>query len=299
MNEDYLEKKLSVIKKIARWIIGAKKDETIKDCINRKKSKLLKFFYKKKYGSNDIKDALVKLGIEEGDNIIVHSSYREFYNFTGTPNDIIDLLKEIIGDNGTLLMPAYGNSMEYFDVKKSKSKAGVISECFRKELGVIRSECSNFSIAAYGKNAEKYTKEHYKSSYGFDEFSPYYKLANGEKGKVLMFGLGKYPVKNTIFHFAGFLLKDQLDIFRDLLSEHYDAIVVNNAGKQCHRKMITRGNKYRNSSSKMKKIFKLIPEENRKHIKISNLNIVVYDAKVALDTSIKAAYNGITIYKNI
>lgn len=287
------------IRNAVRWILKIREDETIQDGIKRIKSKFFKKFYKQQYGIEDLKDAFIKAGIKPGSNVIVHSAYREFYNFRGTPEDVINLLKELVSEEGTILMPSYGENMKYFNVNNDISKAGVISEYFRQSEGVIRSECSNFSIAAYGKKAIEFTKEHSKSHYGFDEYSPYYLLANEGNGKIVMLGMGKYPVKNTVFHFAGYLLRNEVPIFNNLLCEEYDAVVVNSQGKKAFHKMVTRGSKYKNSSWKMKKMFKMIPVAHRQYIKLSNLDIVVYDAKAALDTAITAAKNGFSIYKNI
>lgn len=288
-----------IIRKVIRSIFKVKENETVEDGLKRVKSKILRIFYKQKYNVDDLKKSLVELGIKKGDNVMVHCAYREFYNFTSTPKSIIELLYELVGEEGTVLMPCYGGNIRCFDVKNDKSAAGVLSENFRKQPGVLRSECSNFSVCAYGKSADAFTKLHYKSCYGFDEFSPYYLFAKSENSKILMLGLGKYPVKNTVFHIAGYLLKGNLPSFRRLLTERYEAIVIDSQGKKRVKQMITRDAKYKNSSRKMKKMFRKIPANKRGYIKISNLDIVLYDAQAALKTSIDAAMDGFTIYKNL
>ena len=51
-------------------------------------------------------EAIKNLGVCEGDILIVHSAYGELRHFGLSPKDIVDLLKSIVGDQGTLAMPA-------------------------------------------------------------------------------------------------------------------------------------------------------------------------------------------------
>lgn len=287
------------IKKLIKALLGIKEDETVKDGLERKKSKIKRLFYRKKFSKDELMLSLQELGISSGDNIMVHCAYREFYNFMGGPTDVIELLLELVGPTGTVLMPCYGPDLYYFDVNNSKSAAGVVSEVFRNYTGVVRSECTNFSICACGMNADYFVMEHKKSCYGFDEYSPYYRFSKSDDSKIIMLGLGKRPVKNTIFHFAGYFLKDSLPIFNNLLSYHYSAILVDRNGLTIKKDMISRGNEVRNSSRGMKRVFDLIPENNRAYRRLSNLDIVVYDAKKAIEVAMEAAKQGIVIYKGL
>ena len=62
------------------------------------------------------------LGVNQGDLLIVHSSYVELLNTKKEPNEIISILKDLVGENGTIAMPAirsYKDEPKYIDYLKT------------------------------------------------------------------------------------------------------------------------------------------------------------------------------------
>lgn len=53
----------------------------------------------------DIVNALQQLGIKSGQNIIVHTSMKSFGFVCGGPQIIIEALIELVGKDGTIIMP--------------------------------------------------------------------------------------------------------------------------------------------------------------------------------------------------
>lgn len=281
------------IKLYLRTILGIRSNESISEGIRRRKIKFEKKIYRKKITKVDLKKILIELGIKKGDNLIVHSSWRQFYNFLGQPEDIIEILKDII-EEGTLLMPSYGKDRTFFDVDKTQSAAGVISEVFRKSEGVLRSKCTHFSMAVFGKEAEYLIKDHFESEYGFDQNSPYFKFINLKESKILFLGLGREPTKISLFHCAGYFLKEQKYYFKKLLSEeYYSKLIVD--GIEYKKKMLIRKKGHANNNKNFKKIFRSISNKNYK--KISNLELVVFDAKEGFQKTIEFAEKKIYCYK--
>ena len=45
------------------------------------------------------------LGLEKGDVVLVHSSYKSFGGVEGGPQTVIDALLSILGEEGTLIVP--------------------------------------------------------------------------------------------------------------------------------------------------------------------------------------------------
>ena len=45
------------------------------------------------------------LGVEEGDTLLVHSSYKSFGEVDGGPQTVIRALEVVLGVDGTLIMP--------------------------------------------------------------------------------------------------------------------------------------------------------------------------------------------------
>ncbi len=270
------------MKGLIRKILHVRKNETIRDYFFRMKTNISKLFYKNKYSSDDIKKVFSDLGIQKGDNLMVHSSWRSFYNFKGTPNDMLELLMNAIGKQGTLAMPCYGDNKFLFDVDNDKSAAGVLSELLRKDKKSIRSKGPHFSCVAHGMNADKITKEHYLSKYGFDSFSPYYKFVMLENSKILMAGLGKNPVKLSLYHLVE-MININLPFYKKLFKKRYSCIVkYKKNNKQIEKKYDDLLEREATVPYK-KNIKKIYSQSFCSHIKISNVDFYLLDAKKALN----------------
>lgn len=170
----------------------------------------------------DILDALEKIGIKNGQSIIVHISMKSFGFVCGGPQIIIEALIESVGEDGTIMMPtqtwknldpSYGvhweEPKEWWDIIRNNWPAydkditltnsmGAVAEMFRKWSGVIRSDHPVRSFAAWGKNANYLVNNHSLSDI-FGETSPVAKLYDLD-GYVLLLGTG-YD-KNTSIHLA-------------------------------------------------------------------------------------------------
>lgn len=283
-----------VIRILLRTILRANKNETINSVIDRKWVKIQKKICRVPISKIDLKNVLISLGISKGDNLMVHASWRQFYNFEGKPEDVIETLKEILGDEGTLLMPSYGSERTFFDIRKTPSSAGVLSEVFRLLPDTYRSACTHFSVCASGKNAPEIISEHFNSEYGFDNLSPYYKFANLDNSKVLFIGLGKEPTKISLFHCAAYVLKDRIPYYQNLLSHKYTSTLIMN-NKEYVKNMVIRKPGHKNDNKVFKKIFRSI--KNRGYIRTSNIDLVILDAKEGLNKAIQFGEKGIYCYK--
>ena len=69
--------------------------------------KIGKIIYHQKYNADDLIKVMCSMGMKEGSIICIHSSMKEFYNFQGTAVEIIDKVLQVIGPDGTLVMPAF------------------------------------------------------------------------------------------------------------------------------------------------------------------------------------------------
>ena len=125
--------------------------------------------------SNDFRRALSSLGIRPGSTVFVHAGLQAFGKLpagmtrTSLCRPIIDVLVRAVGKEGTVVMPTF--NYEFcrgvpFNVQKSRSEVGTLSEFFRRERGVVRSRHPIFSVAAYGKKAKDLT------AVNMDSFGP-------------------------------------------------------------------------------------------------------------------------------
>ncbi|MBI5698831.1 AAC(3) family N-acetyltransferase [Candidatus Saganbacteria bacterium] len=121
----------------------------------------------------------------------MHSSLSRLGFVKGGAKTVIDALLEVLGPEGTLVMPTFGwspNETDTFDCRKSPSRLGAISETFRRRPGVLRSCHPTHSVAAFGPQAEFLVSEHMRSNTPFDHFSPYQKLLK-LNGDILCLGV--------------------------------------------------------------------------------------------------------------
>ncbi|MCM1223612.1 MAG: AAC(3) family N-acetyltransferase [Lachnospiraceae bacterium] len=112
------------------------------------------------YSTEDLKNVLSALGIVAGDSLCVHS---ELFRF-GIPllpkeafnQTICQTLLELIGENGSLLIPTFTYSFcknEVFDVLHTPSLVGMLGQSFLSMPNVRRTHCPIFSFAVKS-NAE-------------------------------------------------------------------------------------------------------------------------------------------------
>ncbi len=138
--------------------------------------------------AKDVTDALVRLGVQKGDTILVHSSYKSPGRVKDGPDGVIAGLEAAIGNEGTLVMPTlcqkdFFNSYKTWHLDKP-SDVGYLTEYFRKLPNVHRSDHATHSVAARGKNAVFLTCEHGAygphlcpfGEYAFADSSPWLKM---------------------------------------------------------------------------------------------------------------------------
>lgn len=170
----------------------------------------------------EIKNELYKLGVKEGQTLMVHTSLCSIGYVCGGAQTIIEALLECTGDSGTVMMPAqswknldpalgvHGNlSEELWPLIRENWPAydkhitptntmGAVAEMFRNWPGTKRSDHPARSVCAWGKYADYLTAAHDLSNI-FGDGSPIGKLYELD-AYVLLIGVG-YD-KNTSLHLA-------------------------------------------------------------------------------------------------
>ncbi len=184
----------------------------------------------------DIVIALQQEGITQGDVLMVHSSFRQIGYVEHGPKTLIDALLRVVGDKGTLMMPAfpavgfnddYLKSKPVFDIQKTPSRMGVVTETFRQMSGVLRSFHPTDSVIARGKDAAFLTKDHFGQLTPYNENSPFFRLCSLH-GKILMIGVGLESLTNL------HTLEDAVGDFRFPVYHKMtvDAVMIDALGQQ-------------------------------------------------------------------
>src|SRR5690348_3742959 len=89
------------------------------------------------FDADDVVSRLRMFGVEEGDTLMVHASWRSGNGFKGRPLEMIGALQRSVGAGGLLVMPSltYHNktSREFLasgvpmDVRRSPSRMGLLT----------------------------------------------------------------------------------------------------------------------------------------------------------------------------
>ncbi len=155
----------------------------------------------------DLVKSFKELGLEAGDVLLVHSSYKSFGGVEGGPQTVIDALLEVLGSEGTLVVPTFTLSFceqfnregkGYFDLDNTPSEMGILTETLRKMPGAKRSLHPIHSFAAYGKLADELSSVSGKSSFGKE--SVFVKL-HELNAKIMVIGV-KYCQCMTFFRYV-------------------------------------------------------------------------------------------------
>jgi aminoglycoside 3-N-acetyltransferase len=146
-------------------------------------------------------DGFRGLGVNEGDTLLVHSSYKSFGEVDGGPQTVIRALEAALGTDrdGTLIMPTFNfdfNKGAPWDVRTTPSKMGVLTELVRVDPRAKRVFHPFYSFAILGKHAEMLGSLRYKSAY--ERNSVFGKLRDLD-GKIMVIGLS-YNNSMTFFH---------------------------------------------------------------------------------------------------
>jgi aminoglycoside 3-N-acetyltransferase len=190
---------------------------------------------------------LKRIGLQAGDKVIVHSSLSKIGYVEGGAKTLADAILDVIGSEGTLLCPCFAHqtfSKYYldtdpvFDVVNSPSRAGAFTEYIRKLPGCKRSFHPTDSVCALGPMADYFTNSHFGQLTPYNEFSPYYRLAQ-QNGKILNIGVPlntsctnlhtledavnfKYPIyHSTIYEVR---MKDELGMLRTMKTKVHDPV---------------------------------------------------------------------------
>ena len=154
--------------------------------------------------------ALEYLGLRPGDLVIVHSSFKSLGLPDVTPADVIASFLDLLGPDGTLMMPTFTyscvgvwNVRPYHAATTPGISNGILTETLRQYPGALRSGHPTYSVAAIGKYAETLTA-------GKEDASPLgrgssYDVAIQLGAKILLLGVGNN--RNSAMHYAEVLAK--------------------------------------------------------------------------------------------
>lgn len=161
---------------------------------------------------------LRRLGIGDGDAVMVHAAFSRVGPVLGGPDTLVDALLDAVGDGGTVLSyqdwelavdvweetGAVRDELRAhvppFDPAASRAARshGILAATVGTRAGVRRSANPGACVAALGARAEAFTADH-PLDFGYGEDSPFARLVEAG-GKVLMVGAPLDTI--TLLHHA-------------------------------------------------------------------------------------------------
>lgn len=143
------------------------------------------------------------MGIAGGDVLVVHSSLKSIGHVIGGAAAVVWALREAVGPRGTILMPSFTYCLKAwrvppFDHASTPSRAGMITEVFRRSPGVIRSQHPTHSVVVCGALARELSHQSLDTPpLGID--SPFDR-ARKAGARILLIGVGQ--TRNSSLHLA-------------------------------------------------------------------------------------------------
>jgi aminoglycoside 3-N-acetyltransferase len=178
------------------------------------------------YGTFDSADLRNHLGKRLGmdfEILMVHSSFNHMQPmYTDSALDLMKMLSAFCGEQRTLVMPAFyfgdprlgGAAATFrqnprFDIRRTPSQMGLVTELFRRSSGVVQSRHPVYRVAARGPLAAALTSGHEHAPSQAGPGSPFDFMA---RHNTLIIGIGKRYDVVTQVHHAEEMLVDRFPV---------------------------------------------------------------------------------------
>jgi len=252
--------------------------------------------------ADDLLAALRCCGVSEGDFVMVHSALDRFGAFKGTPTDVIDVLKRAVGQAGAIMMPTipftrtaveYVSAGAMFDVQRTPSRVGLLTELFRRSGGVLRSLHPTHPVAVWGRDAAELVEGHAGAETPCGPGTPYAKLLDHD-GKIAFLGV---PIDVlTFFHTIEALLERDMP-FSPFTQQVYEVRCRDGSGHEA----VVRTRLFEPSVSRRRTMAPLVPELRRngawRESRAGNLTVIVIPARATLEAAQRLAARGVYCYE--
>jgi aminoglycoside N3'-acetyltransferase len=132
---------------------------------------------------------LKSLGVKQGMDLMVHSSFSSVGQVTGGAETLIDALLQAVGPKGTLMMPSFNHGhAEVYNPLATRTKNGALADAFWRRAEAVRSDHPSHPVAAIGPRAAAWCAGHIEAGV-WDQDSPVGRLLHGG-GYILSIGVG-------------------------------------------------------------------------------------------------------------
>ena len=210
----------------------------------RKKAAPLLLMYYGKYTTSELIAELAKNIPDDFEVLMVHSAFETLLpSFQGSPKELVDGLVSFCGPNRTLVMPSFimggrtYNIEEFykdrpFDVRRTPSEVGMVSELFRRHPGAVRSLHPSCAVCAVGPLAQELTANHEIAKTGIGPESPFGYM---NRHKTAIVGIGvEYFRCLTHVHTAAQYMGDEFPVKFNSKVIEIPVVDLNGNTSSCH-----------------------------------------------------------------
>jgi aminoglycoside N3'-acetyltransferase len=276
------------IKHFAQTFLG---QDDLRGFVRKQKLRLSKKIHRRPVAIAELRQLLIDLGVRRGRTLWVHSSWNEFYNVPLKPSEMIELLRDLLGAEGTLGMPAFPirqDPEKIFLVDKAPVYTGMLCEIFRRQRDVQRSIHLSSSVCAVGPHADYLVRDHHLTDMPWGKNSPFLRLTELD---TRILGLGAGFEYMTPLHAVECILYDEVPFFHRV----FDGTI---------KYRWQRANGESGEHEYRRRIGDIRPLKLRRHFgpdicvdaKISNLRLLAMDAKPFIEHAVMLGRRGITMY---
>ena len=241
------------------------------------------------------------LGLVPGEVVYIHSSVDQL-NLGFPFYRILPLIQNVLGPDGTILFPTYPNrspvsSYDYlkqghvFDVRRTPSFTGLLTELARRHRNAVRSLHPTKSVCAIGPLAHALTATHQQSPYPYDQCSPYYKLVDYD---ARIIGVGVHTTYLSFVYCIDDALKENSPV-QTYYPEIFAAKCINYQGTE--EIVETYAHDMDRVVHDIPSFIKRhIPEETCADLTINGMKFFRAKANALFETMLNLAGQGVTVY---
>lgn len=235
------------------------------------------------------------------DILMVHSSINNLSPLhDGSAMELLKALMEYVGPDRTLVMPAFnfGDDGEgardmlvrtgRFDLRRSPSRMGLMTELFRRSRGVVQSRHPASRVAAIGPRATDLVAGHERTPDGIGPGSPFDYMA---RHNAQILGIGKsFQVMTQVHHVEG-LLEDEWPAPTTTLPP-LPVTVVDSAGET----ELLLGGRQQQWRFNIWKLRSIMSHEQLREWRFHHCPMFAARAGEVTDALVNAARRGVTLY---
>ena len=278
----------NTLKRAAQKVSG---HGNVRDFVRTRRLWLDKKIYRRPIKVTELRQCLLDLGVTRGRTVWVQSSWNEFFNVPMKPSELVELLRELIGPEGTLAMPAFPidpDPAKLLLIDRAPVSTGLLCEVFRRVSGVQRSIHLSSSVCAIGPNADFLIRDHHRTPMTWGKESPFCRLMDVD---ARIIGLGATFNFMTPLHAVECLLFDEIPFFHRVFDGTISYRWKRASGEAGEHEFLKRSGDIR-------------PQRLRRHFgpgickdaRVSNLKMMAADAKPFIEHAVELGRRGITMY---